>query len=247
VWCGTARCCKRSYCEPGAAPGSALLSRLYLPLHGIREVATFGAGGSEAAEIFAFFPAGQLARSRYVVNGIFPVSIFRIGTSCGQPGPAAPRQRADWIEPNRFVVVRGGFVVLTHIGIGVANKLIRVFDKDGSGNIDFRGYCALHQFLNAMQTAFFGADRDRSGFIDANEMFAAVSGAGFQLSLPTIQALAAKFAIPGRGVDFPNYLFMCAHLAHLRSIFEWNDTDRDGRVTLTYDSLAHIGTDILPS
>ena len=58
-------------------------------------------------------------------------------------------------------------------------------------------------------------------------------------------ALVQKFSTPGRGVDFPNYLFMCAHLAHLRSIFEWNDTDRDGRITLTYDALAHIGTDIL--
>lgn len=69
----------------------------------------------------------------------------------------------------------------------VANKLIRVFDKDGSGQIEFREYCALHQFLNAMQNAFFAADRDRSGYIDANEMFAAVSGAGFQLSFNTIQ------------------------------------------------------------
>jgi len=156
------------------------------------------------------------------------------------------------------------------IGMGVANKLIRVFDKDGSGTIDFREYCALHQFLNTMQNAFFSADRDRSGYIDANEMFAAMQAASFQLSLPTIQglplllsslllssllclcrcrplALSHKFSIPGRGIDFPNFLFMAAHLAHLRSIFEWNDLDRDGRITLTYDALAHIGTDILPS
>jgi len=96
-----------------------------------------------------------------------------------------------------------------------------------------------------MFNAFSTADRDRSGFIDAQEIQQAMTGAGFQLSLNTIQALTQKFATPGRGVDISNYLFICAHLGHLRSIFEWNDSDRDGKVTLTYDAMTHIGTEIL--
>jgi len=133
------------------------------------------------------------------------------------------------------------------IGLPVALKLIRVFDKDNSGSIEFREYASLHKFMQNMQNAFFAADRDRSGFIDANEMQQAIGGAGFQLSQPTLQAISTKFSVPGRGVDFPNYLFLCAHLAQMRAIFEWNDTDKDGRITLTFDALAHIGTAILPS
>jgi len=96
-----------------------------------------------------------------------------------------------------------------------------------------------------MFNAFTAADRDRSGFIDAQEIQTAMTGAGFQLSLATIQALTQKFSTPGRGVDISNFIFICAHLGHLRSIFEWNDSDRDGKVTMTYDALTHIGTEIL--
>lgn len=73
------------------------------------------------------------------------------------------------------------------IGVAVSKKLIRIFDRDNNGEIDFQEYAALHMFLMAMQSAFFAADRDRSGYIDANEMFQAVTGAGFQLSFGTIQ------------------------------------------------------------
>jgi len=126
-----------------------------------------------------------------------------------------------------------------------ATKLIKVFDRDNSGTIDFREYAALNQYLMNMFNAFSNADRDRSGFIDANEIHQAVSAAGFQLSIGTIQALTQKFSTPGRGVDISNFIFICSHLGHLRSIFEFNDSDRDGKVTLTYDSMSHIATEIL--
>jgi len=131
------------------------------------------------------------------------------------------------------------------IGMVVAQKLVKVFDKDMSGEIDFKEYAALHQFLTTMQNVFFQADEDRSGTIDAREIFSALTGAGFQLSFPTITACVNKFDTTRRGLDFPTFLYLCAHLAHLRSIFEWNDPQNTGRISLTYDNLCHIGTDIL--
>jgi len=98
--------------------------------------------------------------------------------------------------------------------------------------------------MNMFQ-AFTNADRDRSGFIDTQEILAAMTAAGFQLSATTLQALVKKFSTPGRGVDISGFLFICAHLGHMRSIFEYNDQDRDGRITLTYESLTQIGTEIL--
>eukprot|EP01127_Copromyxa_protea_P009782 TRINITY_DN2325_c0_g1_i1.p1 TRINITY_DN2325_c0_g1~~TRINITY_DN2325_c0_g1_i1.p1 ORF type:complete len:236 (+),score=46.02 TRINITY_DN2325_c0_g1_i1:21-728(+) len=131
------------------------------------------------------------------------------------------------------------------LGIAVATKLVKVFDKDCSGEIDFKEYAALHQFLTTMQSVFFQADADRSGTIDAREIFPALTGAGFQLSFATVQACVAKFDTTRRGIDFPTFLYLCSHLAHLRSIFEWNDPQNTGRINLTYDALCHIGTDIL--
>jgi len=131
------------------------------------------------------------------------------------------------------------------LGFQTAKKLIKVFDKKYLGSIDFNEYASLHAFLNKMQADFFQADRDRSGFLDANEIFGALQSAGFQLSLPTVQTLCNRFdpAPPGqpkRGLPFENFLQVVAHLAAVRSIFEWNDPQRTGRVNLTYDQVAHI-------
>jgi Ca2+-binding EF-hand superfamily protein len=131
------------------------------------------------------------------------------------------------------------------IGAPVAAKLIKVFDKDHSGTVDFNEYVALQRFLEHVSNAFFAADKDRSGTIDAQEILTALGQAGFQLSMPTIQAAVAKFDTTRRGLDFANFLFVCAHLAHCRSIFEWNDTQRTGQIHVGYDAFCHIGIDLI--
>jgi Ca2+-binding EF-hand superfamily protein len=46
---------------------------------------------------------------------------------------------------------------------------------------DFYEYAAMHKFLASLQAAFFAADRDRSGTIDAREIHNALAAAGFQV------------------------------------------------------------------
>jgi len=132
------------------------------------------------------------------------------------------------------------------LGVSVATKLIKVFDRDHSGSIDFNEYAVLHKFLTMMQNAFFTADRDRSGTIDPPEILQGLQQAGFSLSMATVQAYGKKFDPNGKGLDFPNFLWMCSHLAHCRSIFEWNDTQRRNQIVLSYDALCHIAVDLLP-
>jgi len=131
------------------------------------------------------------------------------------------------------------------LGPTVGFKLVKVFDRDASGSIDLREYSILHKFLTLMQNAFQQIDQQRLGYLPPQQIFQAIQSSGFQVSLPTIQAMAKKFDPTNRGIDFPTYIFMCAHLAHTRSIFEWNDPRRAGSITLNYDQLAHIATEIL--
>jgi len=127
------------------------------------------------------------------------------------------------------------------LGVLCASKMIMAFDRDGSGTIDFREYCALHGFLSQMSNAFLIADRDRSGSLEPNEIFTAITAAGFQLSQPTVITIVRKYNNTGYGgLTFERFLLAMAHLAIVRSIFDWNDTSKVGRVMLTYDQLAHI-------
>jgi len=130
------------------------------------------------------------------------------------------------------------------LGTQVATKLVKVFDKDQSGAIDFNEYVALQRFLELMQRAFLAAVGEGST-ISPKDILTATGQAGFELSITTIEAAVRKFDPTCRGLDFPSFLYICAHFAHCRSIFEWNDQQRVGKIQLTYDALCHIGIELL--
>eukprot|EP01120_Amphizonella_sp_Union-15-10_P009782 TRINITY_DN3784_c0_g1_i1.p1 TRINITY_DN3784_c0_g1~~TRINITY_DN3784_c0_g1_i1.p1 ORF type:complete len:203 (-),score=13.79 TRINITY_DN3784_c0_g1_i1:2-610(-) len=92
------------------------------------------------------------------------------------------------------------------LGYPCAAKLITAFDKDNSGTIDFREYVALHGFLTTMSNAFFYADRDQSGTLDAFEIYNAVASAGFRLSQSTISAIVRRYNNTGVGLTFDSFL-----------------------------------------
>jgi len=128
----------------------------------------------------------------------------------------------------------------SYLGLPAAKKLIKVFDKHYTGTIDFHEFASLHQFLHKMYTAFYQADAAKTGLLDAREIHSGLQTGGFQLGLQTVQAICSKFDTTGRGITFEQFLQVCAHLATVRSIFEWNDQGRTGKVVLTYDQLAHV-------
>eukprot|EP01121_Diplochlamys_sp_Union-15-3_P000910 TRINITY_DN1076_c0_g1_i2.p1 TRINITY_DN1076_c0_g1~~TRINITY_DN1076_c0_g1_i2.p1 ORF type:complete len:208 (+),score=26.81 TRINITY_DN1076_c0_g1_i2:63-686(+) len=147
------------------------------------------------------------------------------------------RDRSGSITPNELAMVQFNGRPLGYL---CAAKMMRAFDKDRSGTIDFREYIALHGFLQSISAAFLSADRDRSGFLDPTEIYAALINAGFLLSQATVNAICRRYNNTGFGLTFDSFLLAAAHLAIVRSIFEWNDPMRTGRVYLTFDELALI-------
>jgi len=127
------------------------------------------------------------------------------------------------------------------LGMKAANKLIAAFDKDRSGTIEFNEFAALHKFVSQMQQAFYAADANRNGFLDYREIYTALSGAGFLVSQQTVQSICQKLDKDRRGgVGLNDFILICAHLATVRSIFEWNDPNRKGSVTFNFDQLSHV-------
>eukprot|EP01117_Protostelium_nocturnum_P000227 TRINITY_DN102_c0_g1_i2.p1 TRINITY_DN102_c0_g1~~TRINITY_DN102_c0_g1_i2.p1 ORF type:complete len:416 (-),score=140.58 TRINITY_DN102_c0_g1_i2:60-1307(-) len=137
------------------------------------------------------------------------------------------------------------------IGPNNAKILMRVFDKDNSGQIDFFEFATLFQFLTTMMNAFQAADSDRSGSLDAREIYGAVSGAGFQVGQQTITEICAGYgsastgsvlgpSASSSGISMDQFVNVCAKLAAIRSIFEWNDPQRTGKVSFSYEQLAQI-------
>eukprot|EP01127_Copromyxa_protea_P015741 TRINITY_DN4579_c2_g1_i1.p1 TRINITY_DN4579_c2_g1~~TRINITY_DN4579_c2_g1_i1.p1 ORF type:complete len:262 (+),score=38.40 TRINITY_DN4579_c2_g1_i1:157-942(+) len=127
------------------------------------------------------------------------------------------------------------------IGPQAAAKLIQVFDEDRNGSISFQEYAIMHKFISHMRQAFLTADTDRSGRIEAKEIHQALTNAGFSyISMSTILELLHKYDSTRLGLDWPQFLIMVSQIAHVRSVFEWNDKSNSGWVTFNRDQMTQI-------
>ncbi|GAM17240.1 hypothetical protein SAMD00019534_004150, partial [Acytostelium subglobosum LB1] len=132
----------------------------------------------------------------------------------------------------QYLVIGG-----TPLGLDTATKLIRCFDINRNGQIDFYEYAALHAFVNHLYRCFVANDRNYSGTIDAREIHAALISAGFNLPFHTINLYFLRYSPIGHPLLFTQYLNLCASVALARSLFEWNDPMRTGMVHLTPSTL----------
>ncbi|KAJ9646612.1 hypothetical protein H2199_002661 [Coniosporium tulheliwenetii] len=101
--------------------------------------------------------------------------------------------------------------------------MIRMFDTDRSGTINFDEFCGLWAFLAAWRTLFDRFDLDRSGNISLPEFSEALVAFGYRLS--------GQF---GRGaIGFDLFVQACISLKRMTDVFKRYDEDRDGEEFLT--------------
>jgi len=136
----------------------------------------------------------------------------------------------------------------TKFSLETAVMLVKVFDKDRSGNINETEFVSLHKFITSFQASFQTVDHDKSGSIEFSEVQNALSQNGFQLSPPTIQALYTKFLNdPGlnptrsaRGLSMEMFLRLCAFLGYLRTQFSQFDYYKNGTAIMNMDNFVQL-------
>lgn len=121
--------------------------------------------------------------------------------------------------------------------------MIRMFDTDRSGTINFDEFCGLWGFLAKWRTLFDRFDLDRSGSINFTEFSSALEQFGYRLSAQFVQLLFSTFArnVGGRGDDkgrtmglsFDLFVQACISLKRMTDVFRKYDEDRDGVITIT--------------
>jgi Ca2+-binding EF-hand superfamily protein len=124
--------------------------------------------------------------------------------------------------------------------------MIRMFDADRSGTINFDEFCGLWGFLAAWRGLFDRFDTDRSGNISLREFEDAIVAFGYRLSPQFVQLLFSTFARThsrGRGDDgdrqrvlsFDLFVQACISLKRMTDVFKKYDSDRDGYITLSFE------------
>lgn len=144
-------------------------------------------------------------------------------------------------EELRRALVNGDY---TAFDPHTVKMMIRMFDTDRSGTINFDEFCGLWGFLAAWRGLFDRFDVDKSGSISLREFEDALVAFGYRLSPQFVQLLFGTYARThsrGRGDDgerervlsFDLFVQACISLKRMTDVFKKYDTDRDGYITLS--------------
>jgi len=146
-------------------------------------------------------------------------------------------------EELRRALVNGDY---TAFDPHTVRMMIRMFDTDRSGTINFDEFCGLWGFLAAWRGLFDRFDVDKSGNISLREFEDALVAFGYRLSPQFVQLLFSTYAKShsrGRGDDFGRekvlsfdlFVQACISLKRMTDVFKKYDTDRDGYITLSFE------------
>lgn len=114
--------------------------------------------------------------------------------------------------------------------------MIRMFDTDRSGAINFDEFCGLWGFLAAWRGLFDRFDVDRSGSISYNEFSEALVAFGYRLSPQFVALLYRTYDRRGENaISFDLFVQACISLKRMTDVFKKYDEDRDGYITLSFE------------
>lgn len=134
----------------------------------------------------------------------------------------------------------------TAFDMHTVRMMVRMFDTDRSGTINFDEFCGLWGFLAAWRNLFDRFDLDKSGNISYQEFSDALVAFGYRLSNGFVGLLFGTYAKKhsrGRGDDgerekvlsFDLFVQACISLKRMTDVFKRFDTDRDGYITLSFE------------
>lgn len=128
---------------------------------------------------------------------------------------------------------KGGFT----FNISVAERVLRMFDKDNSGGLSYIEFKQAHEFIKTMSAGFRARDRDNSGVLEGPEVRAALAASGYQLQEGTFQIMMKKFDREQvGGLRFDDYVALSVTIGTVRNVFAFYDRQRTGQVTFNFDT-----------
>ncbi|GAB6029703.1 peflin or Penta-EF hand domain-containing protein 1 [Chamberlinius hualienensis] len=125
--------------------------------------------------------------------------------------------------------------------LSTCKLLINLFDPGRSGSIGFAEFDGIIRYTRDWQSTFGRFDSDKSGFIDPNELFQALSLMGYRLS-PEFAGLLVSLWDPveKKKMSLDNFIYVCVKLHMLTEKFKTLDKQMTGNIALNFDTMIYI-------
>ncbi|KAK9914792.1 hypothetical protein WJX75_000620 [Coccomyxa subellipsoidea] len=133
-----------------------------------------------------------------------------------------------------------------HFSLNLANKMIRIHDRDNSGAVSVEEFRSLHHFLLDTQNRFQQADTRRQGRIDKQTVERALQAQGYKLDGPAFHSLFYAYNPERNGtMDLTEYIALTLFLQSANATFTAFDQQRLGRVTLDYNQFIYAAANVV--
>ncbi|KAG0457000.1 hypothetical protein HPP92_021837 [Vanilla planifolia] len=123
--------------------------------------------------------------------------------------------------------------------LSVVQQMIRMYDFDRNGTMDFEEFVALNKFLLKVQDAFAELERDR-GFLTPDDIYQGLEKLGFSLDLPAFLTVCESFDPTKMGnIRLDAFISLCIFVQSARNLFNSFDTAKQGRVSLDFNQFVY--------
>ncbi|XP_020094514.1 peflin-like isoform X1 [Ananas comosus] len=123
--------------------------------------------------------------------------------------------------------------------LSVVQQMIRMYDFDRNGTMNFEEFVALNKYLLKVQNVFSALQRDR-GFLNLDEVYEALVKLGFSLDSPAFYTVCESFDKNKMGmIRLDEFISLCIFIQSARNLFNSFDTSKQGRVTLDFNQFVY--------
>nr|XP_010943918.1 sorcin isoform X2 [Elaeis guineensis] len=141
--------------------------------------------------------------------------------------------------------------------LSIVQQMIRMYDFDRNGTMNFEEFLALNKFLlkvdtqpevypkfmpngkRKVQNVFSALERGR-GFLPLDDVYAALVKLGFSLDSPAFYTVCESFDKNKMGmVRLDEFISLCIFVQSACNLFNSFDTPKQGRVTLDFNQFVY--------
>lgn len=129
---------------------------------------------------------------------------------------------------------------MSHFSEEACRMMIDMYDRSGSGTIDFNDFQQLFSSINQWKAVFEGYDTDKSGSIEQAELMQAFQQMGYRFSPVFVQNLLARYDARTRRLTLDNFIVASVQIKRLTDGFRTRDHAMQGQATLQYEDFVGL-------
>ncbi|CAH1183249.1 unnamed protein product [Phaedon cochleariae] len=127
-----------------------------------------------------------------------------------------------------------------HFSDSTCKFVVRLFDLDRNGGLDIKEFESLYYHIKLWINAFNIYDRDRSGYLDENELDQALREMDIHFTPDFVRFLIRRSNPNAKKMSLDQYIITCIQIQKFTDEFKNRDTSFSGNINVKYEEFLEL-------